>query len=114
MIPAARAPALALTAFVVIVCAALAGCTGTLHGRSATPSDACIGLDNTHRTWGAIAKFSGVIAGGGGLATLPIDTDQKTARITVATSALVLGGISAAAVYIEQDAAGAYAKECVK
>jgi len=88
------------------------GCTAPLARPSSTPTQTCASLDTTHRTWGAVAKFSGVVAGAGGLATLPIDSDQKTLRTSVAISALLVGGLAAASVYVEQDAAGAYARDC--
>jgi len=74
----------------------------------------CASLDNQHRTWGAVGKFGAVVAGAGGIATLPIDSDQKTLRASVAISALIVGAVSAAAVYIEQDAASTYARECAE
>jgi len=72
----------------------------------------CADLDAQHRAWGGVAKFSGVLAGAGGIATLPLPEDDKAARITIATTALVLGGLAAASVYIAEDAAGTWAKEC--
>ncbi len=91
------------------------GCTGQLAPRAPfVPSNRCESLDATHRTWGAIAKFGGVVAGAGGIATLPIDSDEKTLRGSVAISALAVGALAAAAVYIEQDAASSYARDCAE
>jgi hypothetical protein len=98
-----------LALFVLLACV---GCTAPLAQPSHTPTQMCASLDATHRTWGAVAKFSGVVAGAGGLATLPIDSDEKALRASVAISALLIGGLSAASVYVEQDAAGAYARDC--
>lgn len=89
------------------------GCSAQLAPRAPfVPSDRCTSLDSEHRTWGAIAKFGGVVAGAGGIATLPIDSDKKELRATVAISALAIGALAAAAVYIEQDAASSYARDC--
>lgn len=96
---------LGLVPFIII------GCTSPLSTPK-TPSNQCISLDNQHRYFGATAKFSGALAGAGGLATIPIGDDKKELRLSVAITALILGGLSAASVYIEQDAASAYAKTC--
>lgn len=91
----------------------LSGCAAPLTQPETPASYNCAALDNTHRTWGAIAKFSGVVAGSGGLATLPLTSDDdKTARIAVGVSAVVIGGIAAAAVYVEEDAASTWSAEC--
>jgi hypothetical protein len=89
----------------------LVGCTAPL-ARSPMAPNTCQALDSQHRWFGALAKFSGALAGSGGLATLPIDPDKKELRAAVAVAALVLGGVSVAAVYVEQDAAASYARSC--
>lgn len=92
------------------------GCSAPLERKTTTPNQLsekyCIQLDKDHRIWGALAKFSGALAGTGGLATLPIPEDQKTARVSVGISAAVMGAFAAAAVYVEQDAASTWAKQC--
>ncbi len=101
--------------------AAIAGCTAPLERTPATPERPfasaaavydCASLDRDHRTWGAVAKFSGVLSGSGGLATLPISDDQKTLRFSVGISSAVLGALAVTAIYVEQDAAATWARKC--
>jgi hypothetical protein len=90
------------------------GCSGGLVRPAASPDPYCVALDKDHRTWGALAKFSAALAGTGGLATLPIDPDEKTARVTVGVSAAALAAFAAAAIYVEQDAATTWATRCAE
>lgn len=72
----------------------------------------CDSLDNQHRTWGALAEFASVLAGTGGIMTLPIADDQKTLRAVDVSAALVLGAFAATAVFVQQDTAATWAREC--
>jgi hypothetical protein len=113
-------PAMLLASFAIAIGMLLCGCSGSLEAaRHTTPtlgaapdSPTCVALDSQHRTWGALAEFAGVVAGVGGLSTLPIPADDKTARTTVAISSIVVGAFAATAVYVEQDAASTWAREC--
>ena len=91
------------------------GCTAPLERPAKAPSSVdCAALDDQHRTWGAVAKFSGVLSGSGGLATLPVADDQKTLRFTIGISAAVLGALAVTSVYVEQDAAATWARRCAQ
>jgi hypothetical protein len=95
------------------ILAILPGCTAQLQRpATAVTSYDCAALDHDHRTWGAVAKFSGALSGTGALATLPMSDEQKTLRISVAVAAALLGALTPAAIYIEQDAASTWAKKC--
>ena len=107
-----------MRAALLLLLAMSAACTAPLERPPSVPTAPaavgynCAGLDDAHRAWGAIAKFAGVLSGTGGLATLPISDEQKTLRFSVGISSAVLGALAATAVYIEQDAAATWAKEC--
>ncbi len=108
----------------------ICGCAGSLenaHARGARAravvekaglgvilpqAEECATLDQEHRTWGAVAEIAGVLAGAGGVSTIPIPEDQKATRVAVATSAIVLGAVAATAVWISQDAAASWARDC--
>jgi len=83
-------------------------------GTSDAPTVDCSGLDRDHRTWGAVAKFAGVVAGSGALASVPVGDDQKTLKWSIGVGAVLIGGLAAAAVFVEQDAASTFAKECTR
>jgi len=95
----------------------VAGCASPLQQRAAVggPFEAqrCATLDDSHRSWGALAKFSGALAGSGGLVAIPTD-DHKDVRWIAGLSAAALGALAAASVYVSEDAAAAWARDCSK
>jgi hypothetical protein len=70
----------------------------------------CISLDGTHRTWGGIAKGAGAVTVG--LGALEVPDMGKEARIGVGVGALVTGAVAAASVFISEDAATSWARDC--
>lgn len=119
-----------MKSLILLACMFAAGCTAPLErrpaaaptptvgrfdapvSRPAAPSSECISLDRTHRTWGAIGKFSGILSGASGLATVPLSDSEKGLRTGIALSAVVIAGIAVAAMYVEQDAAASWARDC--
>ena len=72
--------------------------------------DRCASLDDQHRTWGALAKGAAVLAGAGGLGTIPLD--NKTEREVVASSSLAVAAFAAIAVALEEGAGTSWSREC--
>jgi len=108
----------ALIAFVAVLtgCAAsfeeskLAGLDPQKRMSAPPPSARCMSLDNQHRVWGAVGKGTAVLAGAEGLST--IVTDNEKLQTGLAIGALATGAISATAVYVSEDAATSWAREC--
>ena len=70
----------------------------------------CVSLDGQHRTWGGVAKGSGVLAGGlGAVAALPGESDG--ARVGLGAGALAAGALAATAVFVSEDAAASYVND---
>lgn len=100
----------------------LVGCGSLEEGRTAhsaktaaigatpRPTDYCRSLDGQHRTWGAVAKLSALLAGGSGLATLPVE--DKDARTGLAIGSAAAAAIAAGAVYFSEDAAHSWGRDC--
>jgi hypothetical protein len=116
--------------FVMLFAGALTGCAGSFEeARVARPTGApgpaglkvtllgagvdrgeCIALDGTHRAWGGVAKGAGVVAAG--LGALEVPDMGKNARIGFGAGALAMGGVAAASVFISEDAATSWARDC--
>lgn len=90
--------------------AKLAGVSPQARAAAAPPSARCMSLDNQHRVWGAVGKGTAVLAGAEGLST--IVTDNEKLQTGLAIGALATGAISATAVYVSEDAATSWAREC--
>jgi len=96
----------------------LGGCAGSFEEsrlaggklRAAPPSARCIALDDSHRTWGGIAKGTAFAAGSAGIGTIPVG--DATTRLSVAIGAAVLGTAAAASVFVSEDYATTWAREC--
>ena len=84
---------------------------GAVTVRAVDVSQRCAELDDEHRRWGAVAKGSGVVAGG--LGALPVAVEMTDgARLGVAGGALAAGALAASAVIISESAAESWAREC--
>jgi hypothetical protein len=96
----------------------LSGCAGSFeesrgHVRVGVPPELvqrCAALDDQHRTWGAIEKGSAFLAGASGLAVIPVQ--DETARVALASGAVVAGGTAVVSGFVSQDAAVAWSREC--
>jgi hypothetical protein len=99
------------------------GCAGSFEeakgaapiGSAAAPAPDpayCRGLDSEHRVWGGIAKGAGAVAAGLGAGLIP--DESKDLRIGLAAGAIGAGAIAATSVFISEDAAVAYVKDCSK
>jgi hypothetical protein len=107
----------------VLLCTS--GCTVSLEGArtaglkksvelsASEPSEYCRRLDNQHATWGAIAKSSGALAGGAGLATIPLG-QERDAQIALASAAVGTAAIAVAATYIAEKKAEQWARHCAE
>jgi hypothetical protein len=117
------ANAAAKTTTITLIALCLGGCSGSFEeaakprfALSPTPArDAtrCASLDDGHRTWGGVAKGSAVLAGASGVAVIPIPSDDKTARISVAGGAVAAAALAAASMFVSDDFATAWSRECV-
>lgn len=72
----------------------------------------CRKLDNQRATWGGAAKGLGFISGSSGLATIPIDDEDKAAQTAVISTAVVVGAATVLSVYVAEQKAAAWAREC--
>jgi hypothetical protein len=70
----------------------------------------CVSLDSSHRIWGGLAKGAAVAAAG--LGALEVPDLGKDARIGIGASAIGVGAIAAASVFISEDAAASWARDC--
>jgi hypothetical protein len=104
---------------IVLASALLCACSslktqGGVHAMSAdstAPKQSdCDSLDNSQRTWGAIAAGTGVAAGAGGVGTaLPTDS---TPRVVTGLSSLAVGVFSAVATFMANSYSSDYTKKC--
>lgn len=106
--------------FALALAFALSGCAGSFeearapHIKLGAPplSERCQSLDSMHRTWGAGAKGSGFLAGMSGLATIP--DESKEARIGLAAGAVAMGAVAVTSVFVSEDAATSFVRECTQ
>ena len=95
------------------------GCAGSFEESRASVrigapelSARCASLDDQHRTWGGIGKGSAVLAGAAGLSVIPVS--GETGKVSLAAGSAVAGAVAATAVYVSEQAAGSYVRECSK
>jgi len=81
-----------------------------LSAVGSAPSDRCQSLDDTHRYAGGVGKTAAFLAGGEGLATIPVQDDK--AKMWLALGVVVTGAAAAGAWWIAEDAASSWAAEC--
>lgn len=94
---------------VALVICALGACSAPKHyvalpvsGQVASPaSDRCDEILSKERTWKTVAAVAGILGGGGGLATIPIET--QSARTGVAVGAILVGAVSAGSVFLSEN-----------
>lgn len=73
----------------------------------------CDSYDKSYAMWGGIAAGSGALSGLGGLGAALKD-DDKTVRISLGVTALIIGGMSATSVFLSQHYASRYTERCVQ
>lgn len=88
----------------------LAGMSLQTRAAAPPPSARCLSLDSAHRTWGGIGKGAAVLAGAEGIATWPADGER--AELGLAIGAGVTAAVAATAVYVSEDYAAAWTREC--
>jgi hypothetical protein len=76
------------------------------------PSERCAQLDDRHAFYGGISKGSAVLAGGAGLATVPVD--DKGARIGLAIGAAVMAAVAATSTFIQEASSESWSRECAQ
>lgn len=111
------APTVAL-ALVATLGASTSACAGSFEEaklagmkvRATPPSSRCVSLDNAHRTWGGIAKGAAFAAGASGIGSIPLG--DETSRVAVAASGAAIGTVAAVSVFVSEDYAAAWAREC--
>lgn len=70
----------------------------------------CQHVRGAERGWRSVAIFSAALAGGGGLATIPIE--GETASLIVAGATAILGGLAAAGGWLSGSYASEYDERC--
>jgi hypothetical protein len=90
----------------------LAGMSLQTRAAAPTPSARCLSLDSAHRTWGGVGKGAAVLAGAEGIATWPADGER--AELGLAIGAGVTAAVAATAVYVSEDYAAAWTRECAE
>lgn len=105
----------------VVLLVLLTGCAGPLRAASepgrlrVVPlSPRCQALSDRHALWTSIAEGAGLLAGGGGVATIPIDSESKAARIGVASTAVGVGAFAAFSAKMAAASAESWSNECGK
>jgi hypothetical protein len=99
---------------------ALTGCAGSLERSRAESSSAasdvayCRRLDERAATWGAIGKAAVVLSSGSGVSTMPIDSDQKALRLSLAGGSLGFAALAVAALYASDAASESWARDCLR
>lgn len=100
----------------------LSGCAGSLDSArtgglalrltpaTTQPTPYCLALDERHAVFGGVAKGAAILSGASGLATLPVNDDG--ARLGLAIGALAAGSIAASSVFVAEDAATRYVRDC--
>lgn len=108
------------TIILALLSLTLLGCAGSFetarsYGLSSASAESsgrerCESLDAQRTTWGAVAKGAAVLAGSGGIAALPIESED--AQTALAIGALTAGTVSIISVYVAEQKGEAWAREC--
>jgi hypothetical protein len=72
----------------------------------------CRAIDEQRIAWGAVAKGSAFLAGGSGVTAFPVEDDQ--ARFALAATAIAAGAASITAVYVSEQKAELWVRECAR
>lgn len=73
----------------------------------------CESLDGQHRAWGGVAKGAAALGAGLGAGLIPSD-ESKELRIGLAAGAIGAGALAATSVFVSEDAASSYVRDCTK
>jgi hypothetical protein len=76
----------------------------------APPSARCIALDDRRAFYGGTSKFSAVLSGGAGLATIPVKDDKLQAGLAI--SSAVLAGVAVGTGFVSDSASTSWVREC--
>lgn len=109
----------------IVFALVIAGCGGTFEEAKnpnvavgAPPqSERCAELDDRAAWMGGTAKFSGALAGASGLATIAVPDSMggaDEARVGLAISSAVMGGVAVGAGFISSSASTSWARECAQ
>lgn len=99
-------------AFALAAFSVCSGC-GSLRPANAPPNDLCESYSSKHITAGTIAAAGGVGAGLGGFSTGAFTTEeQQKTRMILGITTLVVGAVTAGAVYYSNSYAARYAERC--
>jgi hypothetical protein len=96
------------------------GCAGSFEeSRLSSPRPAasrapalsrrCEQLDDRRSLWGGVAKGGAVLAGGAGLATIPVESHRG--RVGLAAGGVAAAAVAAAAVYVAEQAGASWVQE---
>jgi GTP-dependent phosphoenolpyruvate carboxykinase len=88
---------------------------GLTAAQSASALQRCQSLDSRRANWGGVAKFSAVLSGGSGLASIPLNDDNKTehgVKVGLEIGTVVSAAVAAAAFYMAESQEEAWAREC--
>lgn len=98
----------------------LFACSGTLEEsrgkltigappKSLSSAERCSSLSDRSTAWGAVGMGTAVLSGASGLGALPAD---GSVELGLAIGSLTLGGVSAASMFVSQESAASWAREC--
>lgn len=83
---------------------------GMGYSPSAEVEARCRALDDQRLVWGAIGKGTGVLSGGAGLSTIPVE--DRDAQVALAASSAGLLAFSLVATYVADAKGEEWAREC--
>ena len=126
--PAAKGGTVSLLLLVIL----LPGCAGSLQAAKLDGAPArstalkaapdavavttrCQALDSSRTTWGGIAKVSAALAGGSGIASIPLDDgkrDEHRLKLGFEVGAVAFAAAAAGAFYVAEAKGETWAREC--
>lgn len=86
------------------------GADDRAHGMPASSVERCRELDDDRSLWAALAKGGAIVAGGSGLAAVPVD--DQGARLGLALGAVAAAAFAALASELQEGRGDEWAREC--
>lgn len=74
------------------------------------PSKYCQRIDSGHRTWGMVSKGSMFLAGGSGIATVPVQNDDQELALAATTAGMAT--LAVISTFASEDFAEDWARDC--